>query len=183
MTAERLTWAETSDAAASELQAESGPAAKAKTTRRWLFHRGVVRIFARTADAIVISLVTVGLCMAAGIDIWIVSLAAALPYVLMPMVSVGGVWLAGGYRFRRGESIAGHLLRVALGASAVMGSAFLIALLAGLAHTELFGWLTTANALTLIALHANYLGIVRTATRRGNLSDKPRRIGDRRSGG
>jgi len=102
-----------------------------------------------------------------------VPLAAALPYVLLPVAGVGGVWLAGGYRFRYAESIAGHLLRVALGAFGTMGSVFLIALLAGSSHIELFARLTTAVALTLFALHANYIGAVRAVSRL---------LGDQRSG-
>jgi len=165
MTTERLAWAETPDAAAPQAPAESEPAARAKRVRhRRLFHRAM-RIFSRATDAIATSLVMIGLCVAAGIDIWTVPLAAALPYVLLPVVGVAGVWLAGGYRFRYAESIADHLLRVALGASVTMGSVFLIALLAGSTRTALFTQLTAAEALTLFALHANYSGALRAISR------------------
>ena len=135
MTAERLAWAETPDTAAPQAPAESEPAARAKRVRRRrLFHRAA-RIAARATDALATSLVMVGLCIAAGIDIWTAPLAAAVPYVLLPVAGVAGVWLAGGYRFRYAESLAGHLLRVVLGASVTMGSAFVIVLLAGSANT------------------------------------------------
>ncbi len=49
----------------------------------------------------------------------------------------------------------------------VMGLVFLLGAGAGLGRHQLFARLCAANALVLFALHANYLGVVRTATRRG----------------
>jgi hypothetical protein len=165
MTTERLAWAETPDAAALQALPGSEPAVSAKRARRRrVFHRSA-RIITRTTDALTTSLAMIGLCIAAGIDIWTVPLAAAMPYVLLPIAGVAGVWLAGGYRFRYAESIVGHLLRVVLGASVAMGSVFLIVLLAGSANTALFARLTAAEALVLFALHANYIRAVRSVSR------------------
>jgi polysaccharide biosynthesis protein PslA len=173
MRAERLAWAETPDAAASgkPVETEAAPVRANKVVRKRLIHRSAVRVIARAVDAIAIALVTTGLCIAAGIDVWVTPLAAVLPYALMPVAAVGGVWLAGGYRFRYAGSIPGHLLRVALGGSIVMGLVFLSALGMGSDDINLFAQLCAANALALFALHANYLGVVRTATRKGYLSD------------
>ncbi|HEV7692690.1 MAG TPA: exopolysaccharide biosynthesis polyprenyl glycosylphosphotransferase [Hyphomonadaceae bacterium] len=172
MRAERLAWAEKPDAAAADTTAETAAPARAnKVARKRLFHRSAVRVIARFIDAIAILLVTVGLCLAAGINVWITPLAAVLPYALMPAAGVAGVWLAGGYRFRYAGSIPGHLARVAFGASFTMGLVFLSALALGSDDIHLFSRLCAANALALFALHANYLGVVRTATRKGYLSD------------
>ncbi len=174
MRAERLAWADKPDLAASDnpVGGEAATPARAnKVARKRLFHRSAVRVIARTVDAVAVALVTAGLCLAAGIDVLVTPLAAVMPYALTPAAGVGGVWLAGGYRFRYAGSIATHLLRVALGGSIIMGLVFLSALALGSDDIELFARLCAANALALFALHANYLGIVRTATRKGYLSD------------
>src|SRR5690349_9115566 len=114
MRAERLAWAEKPDAAAG-VPADARPYAPGakmranKVARKRLFHRSAVRVIARVVDAIAVSLVTIGLCLAAGIDVWVTPLAAVMPYALMPAAGVGGVWLAGGYRFRYAGSIPKHL--------------------------------------------------------------------------
>jgi len=172
MRAERLAWADTPDAATREAPAVATPiSAPGRTKRRRLLHRGAVRTLARAADAIVVLLITAGLCLAAGIDIWRTPFAAALPFLLMPPALVAGVSIAGGYRFRYDEPLTGHLLRTALGASAIMGSVVLFAVLAGSANTPLFERLAMANFLAVVALHANLLGLVRAAMRSGYFSD------------
>ncbi|HVY90712.1 MAG TPA: sugar transferase, partial [Hyphomonadaceae bacterium] len=173
MRVERLAWSETADAV-DALQTDAERAAlapNAASRRRRLLHRSAVRVLARTIDAAAIALVTLGLCYSAGIDFLTVPFASALPYVLMPLAALGGVWLAGGYRFRYAGSILAHLLRVALGGSAAMGVVFLGAMLLGAGNLPLFSRLCAVNALALFALHANYLGAVRAATRKGFLSD------------
>jgi polysaccharide biosynthesis protein PslA len=171
MRAERLAWAETPKPAEPSLAADGELVAAPITRRRRLFHRSLVRTLARSVDAAAILLVTLGLCRAGGIDVWTTPLAAALPFVLMPLAGVAGVSLAGGYRFRYADSFAGHLCRVGFGASAIMGSVVLLAWLAGSSNVTLFARLAAANALAVFALHANYLAAVRAATRKGFLAD------------
>lgn len=171
MRAERLAWGETPKPAELSSQAEDAAAAPAVTRRKRLFHRSLVRAVARAIDATAILLVTIGVCRAGGIDVWTTPLAAALPFVLMPFAGVAGVSVAGGYRFQYAETFAGHLCRVGFGASAIMGSVVLAAWLAGSGNVALFARLAAANALAVFALHANYLGAVRAATRKGFLAD------------
>jgi polysaccharide biosynthesis protein PslA len=170
MRAERLAWGETPKPA-EQLLPEGAEAVSAVERRRRLFHRSLVRVLARVVDAIVILLVTIGLSRAAGVDVWTAPLAAALPFVLMPLAGIAGVSLAGGYRFRYAETFAGHLCRVGFGASAIMGSVLLFAWIAGSSNVELFARLAAANALAAFALHANYLAAVKAATRKGFLAD------------
>jgi polysaccharide biosynthesis protein PslA len=170
MRAERLAWVDSADAAHAKLAGdELAPASISR--RRRLFHRTIVRIAARVADLVAMMTVTIGLCIAAGIDIWTTPLAAALPFILTPFAGAAGISVAGGYRFHYAESFTGHLCRVAFGASAIMGTVFLAALLAGSSNLALFARLAAFNALAVFALHANYLGVVREAVRRGLLSD------------
>jgi Undecaprenyl-phosphate glucose phosphotransferase len=170
MRAERLAWAETS-AAKVDVERRQAAAAPAAPVRRRLFHRSAVRLLARTLDAIAVSLATIGLCFAAGVDVWNVSVATVLPYALLPIAAVAGVWAAGGYRFRCAGSMPEHLLRVALGAATALSVVFLLILVFAPTAAPLFARLGATNALALFALHANYLGVVRTATRQGYLSD------------
>ena len=87
MRAERLAWAET-PAAKVDVERRKPAAAAAGLVRRRFLHRGGVRVLARTIDAIAVSLVTIGLCFAAGYDVWNVSLAAALPFILLPVAAL-----------------------------------------------------------------------------------------------
>src|SRR5690242_17212881 len=171
MRAERLAWAE-KPAVKVDVERRQPPAAgPARHSRQRILHRGGVRVLARMLDALAVFLVTLGLCVAAGIKLWSVPVASALPYLAMPAAGVAAVWIAGGYRFRYAEAITTHLTRVALGATAAMSALFLTALVARSPELPLFAQLSTANAVALFALHANYLAIVRAATRKGYLSD------------
>jgi len=151
MRAERLAWAETQDVS-TDPTAETEHARPKKLRRSRLFHRNTVRQIARGTDAIALGLVTVGLCLSAGIDLMSTPFAVALPYVLMPVLGVAGVWVAGGYRFRFAEPIISHLAHVALGISLVMGAIFVIALMSGSSHISLYAKLGAANAPTISRL-------------------------------
>jgi polysaccharide biosynthesis protein PslA len=141
------------------------------TRRRRLMHRSGVRVLARGVDAVTVLVVTVGLCVAAGIDLWRLPLGMALPFVLLAPATVASCWIAGAYRFRYAGSVLLHLLRAAAGSAAGLGTVFLFALATGFPMPALFANVCIANALAVIALHANYLGVVRAATRKGHLSD------------
>jgi Undecaprenyl-phosphate glucose phosphotransferase len=180
MRAERLSWADTpessTESAAAPLARLEAVAASLETRspaarRSRFFHRSGLRYAARTLDLVAAVLVTLGLALAGGVDIWKAPLGQALPYALTPFAAFFGVRLAGGYRFRYAETIAAHLLRVGAGASAVM-----LAMFAGVVVTEaadpgLFAQIASANALALFALHANYVAGVRGLVRAGQLSD------------
>jgi len=173
MRAERLAWADRPRSTETGRR-ESDRHASAvvqKARRRRILHRSGIRIAARCADAAVVALVTIGLCLSSGVDLLAIPLGSALPYLLMPATCAAGIWAAGGYRFRYAEPVLSHLLRVAFGACAVMGLVFLLASFADPAQTPLLARLCAANALAVFALHANYLGMVRAATRKGHLSD------------
>ena len=147
-----------------------GPAGS-MTRRRRRMHRSSVRVLARGVDAVAVLVVTVALCVAAGIDLWRLPLGMALPFVLLAPATVASCWIAGAYRFRYAGSVAMHLLRAAAGSAAGLGAVFLFALASGFPMLALFANVCAANALAVIALHANYLGVVRAATRKGHLSD------------
>jgi polysaccharide biosynthesis protein PslA len=122
-------------------------------------------------DALGVLIVTLCLCIAVGVDLWRLPLGMALPFVLLAPATVAGAWIAGAYRFRYAGPVALHLLRAAAGSVAGLGAVFLLALATGFPQPALFANVCAVNALALIALHANYLGIVRAATRKGHLSD------------
>jgi Undecaprenyl-phosphate glucose phosphotransferase len=158
------------DSGRRESDRAAGEAAPA-TRRRRLIHRSTVRLLARGIDGLGVFTVTLCLCIAAGIDLWRVPLGAALPFVLLAPATVAGVWMAGGYRFRYAGSVSMHLLRAAVGCGAGLGGVFLFALATGFPLPVLFANVCAVNAVAVIALHANYLGVVRAATRKGHLSD------------
>jgi hypothetical protein len=141
--------------------------------RRWAFPSAFLGILARWIDAVAILVVTVGLCFAAGVDLWNSTFGASLPFALMPVVGVMGVHLAGGYHFHPDQPIAAHLLRAGAGALAAMASIFALVVISDDFHTGLYMLVCAPNAMTIFALHANYVGVARTAARNGILSDFP----------
>lgn len=173
MRAERLAWTDKPVAAITgRRESDRSQAASAqKTRRRRLLHRAGVRIAARVLDLLGAIAVTIGLCIGAGVDVWASPLGVALPFLAMPISGVAGVWLMGGYRFRYAEPLHTHLVRVVAGATAAPALVALLATMGGPAHSALLWNLCAASALTLFALHANYLGFIRAATRKGLLSD------------
>jgi hypothetical protein len=156
----------------SDAVSAAGETAKA-AMRRWAFPSTFLSIVARWLDALAIVLVTFGLCFAAGVDLWNVPFGVSLPFALMPIVGVMGVHLTGGYHFHPGQPIAAHLLRAGAGALAAMASIFALVVITGSLHTGLYMLVCAPNAMTIFALHANYVGVVRTAARNGFLSDFP----------
>ncbi len=141
--------------------------------RHWSIPSTFLSSLARWIDAVAILLVTVGLCFAAGVDLWNSSFGASLPFALMPVVGVMGVQLAGGYHFHPQQPIAAHLLRAGAGSLAAMASIFALVVISDDFQTGLFMLVCAPNAMTIFALHANYVGVVRTAARNGVLSDFP----------
>jgi Undecaprenyl-phosphate glucose phosphotransferase len=173
MRAERLAWIDRPKSVeAARRESDGRPAhVGSMTRRRRLIHRSGVRLLARAIDGVGVLVVTLCLCVGAGIDLWRLPLGMALPFVLLAPASVAGAWLAGAYRFRYAGSVAMHLLRAAAGSAAGLGAVFLLALATGFPMPALFANICALNALAVIALHANYLGVVRAATRKGLLSD------------
>jgi hypothetical protein len=147
----------------------------AAAMRRWAIPSTFLSILARWFDAAAILVVTVGLCFAAGVDLWNSSFGSSLPFALMPIVGVMGVQIAGGYHFHPDQPIAAHLLRAGAGALAAMASVFALVVISDdfQRQTGLYMLVCAPSAMTLFALHANYVGVVRTAARNGVLSDFP----------
>lgn len=156
----------------SDTVSAAGGTAKA-AMRRWAVSSTLLSAVARWLDAVAILLVTIGLCFAAGVDLWNSSFGASLPFALMPVAGVMGVHLAGGYHFHPDQPIAAHLLRAGAGALAAMASIFALVVLSDDFQTALYMLVCAPNAMTIFALHANYVGVVRTAARNGVLSDFP----------
>jgi hypothetical protein len=156
----------------SDAVSAAGETAKA-AMRRWAVPSTFLSIVARWVDAFAILVVTVGLCFAGGVDIWNSPFGASLPFALMPVCGVMGVQLAGGYHFHPQQPIPAHLLRVGAGALAAMAAVFALVVVSGSQHTGLYMLVCVPNAMTVFALHANYVGVVRTAARNGCLSDFP----------
>ena len=140
MRSERLTWADRPPAVeAGRRASDRGGAPIANVQRRWrLIDRAGVRVLARFADAIGVMLVTAVLCTSMGIDLWLLPLGAALPFILLPAGAVGGMWLAGAYRFGYAGQVAVHLLRATVGCVAGIGAVFLFALATGFPLPALF---------------------------------------------
>lgn len=173
MRVERLAWTDKPQTTA-EGRRESDKAAPVvvqPSRRKRFLHRSGIRIVTRFVDALAVALVTLALCASEGVDLMAIPLGVALPYLMMPAMCVFGVWASGGYRFRYAGSVVGHMARVAFGASGAMSVVFLIVSLAHPSKAAMFIQLCAVNALAVFALHANYLGMVRAATRKGQLSD------------
>ncbi|MDZ4760433.1 MAG: exopolysaccharide biosynthesis polyprenyl glycosylphosphotransferase, partial [Alphaproteobacteria bacterium] len=130
-----------------------------------------VRLAARTLDILAVSSLSLLFCAAAGVDLAAATLTEALPFALLPAAGVAGVWLSGGYRFRYGEPVALHLLRIAAGVAAATAIAGAVAGAADTTAVRTAGPAAAATAVTLFALHANYLAVMRALTRAGWLSD------------
>jgi hypothetical protein len=156
---------------AAKARVEVGKSDAAGRVRRAFIRRSGIRVLACILDIIAVSLVTIGLCSAAGYDAWHVPVTTAAPFALLPVLCVAGVWIAGGYRFQHPHPIPKHMFRVALGAVTAMSIVFLAVLVFALDQASLFARLCVANALVVFALHGNYLGVVRTARRNGYVSD------------
>ncbi len=176
MRPQRLTWAELPET--DRLVSAIAPALRAKATiptsparQQRFFHRSAIRLASRALDAAATATLTLLLCMAAGIDPLRASVAQALPYFLLPASAIGGVWLAGGYRFRYDGSIPSHLTRTAVGGTIAMAIVYLLSAATGSMNTVIFARCAAANALALFALHATYLACTRALTRAGQLSD------------
>lgn len=173
MRAERLAWTDRPqdlDKGRRESDRARTPVQQSKLRRR-IIRRGGVRVLARLADAIAVGVVTLCLCVAAGIDLWRLPLGLALPFLLLAPTTLAGLGVAGAYRFRFAEPVATHLARVVAGCIAGIGAVFLFALATRFPDAALFANVCAVNALAIFALHANYLGLVRAATRKGLLSD------------
>lgn len=173
MRAERLAWTDRPKAVtAGRRESDAAGAAPARMTRRRrLIHRSSLRIIARLVDAVGLYIVTLCLAYAAGLDVWTLPVLAALPLFLSPLAIVGGVWALGGYRFRYAGQVAAHLMRAIGGTTMGVGATLALAYLTGFPLPALLLNICAVNALAVVSLHANYLGMVRAATRKGHLSD------------
>lgn len=173
MRAERLGWADrprTVDAERRESDRASATASHVSRRKR-VIHRSSIRLITRCVDAVALFLVVLGLTYSHGIDLWRLPVLLALPFLLLPVIAVTGVYVAGGYRFRYAGPVAAHLMRATAGGALGLAAAFGLSQATGFPLPMLFANVCAICALTIVALHANYLGIVRAATRRGALSD------------
>ncbi len=173
MRGERLAWADRPRAVtAGRRESDAGASAPVRMMRRKrLIHRSSIRIVARLIDVTALYAVTLSLAYSAGLDVWGLPVLFALPLFLLPAAVVAGVWIAGAYRFRYAEAVAGHLLRAVAGAALGLCAIIVLALLISFPLPAMLVNICAVNALALVSLHANYLGIVRAATRKGHLSD------------
>ncbi len=173
MRAERLAWTDRPKAVTTgRRKSDSAAAAPARVTRRRrLIHRSSVRILARLVDVAALYTVTLCLAYSAGLDVWGLPVLAALPVFLAPLAIVGGVWAMGGYRFRYAGQVAAHLLRAVAGTVLGVGATLLLAYVTRFPLPAMLLNICAVNGLAVAALHANYLGMVRAATRKGHLSD------------
>jgi len=173
MRVERLGWTDRPLVVHAERrESDRAPAAMSHVSRRKrLIHRSSIRLITRGVDVAGLFLVVAALTYSHGIDLWHLPVLLALPFLLLPVIAMAGVYAAGGYRFRYAESVATHLLRATTGGVAGLSVAFLLSLATGFPLPMLFANVCAVAALALVALHANYLGLVRAAVRRGALSD------------
>jgi Undecaprenyl-phosphate glucose phosphotransferase len=172
MRAERLGWIDRPQVVDVERRASDSASALTHVSRRKRFiHRGSIRLITRGVDAVALFVVVLALTYSRGVDLWQLPVMLALPFLLLPVAAVAGIYVAGGYRFRYAGSVAAHLLRATAGGAAGLAVAFGLSLATGFPLPMLFANVCAVCALAIVALHANYLGIVRAATRRGSLSD------------
>ena len=173
MRGERLAWADRPKAVtAGRRESDVSATTPARMTRRKrMIHRSSIRIIARAIDVAGLFAVTLTLAYAAGLDVWALPVLMALPLFLLPPVILASVWMAGAYRFRYAEAVAAHLLRTVAGTTLGVGAVLLLALLIGFPLPAMLINICAVNALAIVSLHANYLGVVRAAMRKGHLSD------------
>ena len=173
MRAERLGWADRPQVVDAERRVSdrAGVSVTHVSRRKRLIHRSSIRLITRAVDAIALFIVVLALTYSHGVDLWRLPVLLALPFLLLPVLTVAGVYVAGGYRFRYAGSVAAHLLRATVGGAVGLGAGYLLSLATGFPLPLLFANVCAICALMLVALHANYLGMVRAATRRGVLSD------------
>ena len=173
MRGERLAWADRpKTVTAGRRESDASTMTPARMTRRKrLIHRSSIRIIARIVDVAALYAVTLSLAYAAGLDVWGLPVLMALPLFLIPPAVIAGIWITGAYRFRYAEPIAGHLLHAVAGTILGVSAALSLAYLIGFPLPVLLINICAVNALAVVSLHANYLGVVRAATRKGHLSD------------
>ena len=173
MRGERLAWADRPrTVTAGRRESDVDATASARMTRRKrLIHRSSIRIITRVIDVVGLYAVTLCLAYSTGLDVWSLPVLLALPLFLMPPTMLAGIWIAGAYQFRYAESVAGHLMRAVAGTTLSVCAILLFAFLIAFPLPALLINICAINALAVVSLHANYLGVVRAATRKGHLSD------------
>ena len=118
----------------------------------------------------------VGLCVIAasglGLHVLELSLGTVLPFMILPPLTVWGVWSAGGYRFPFTEKILTHLLRVMTGAGLSLGALMGVSLLAGLGPNALYlGGTCLLAGVGVLSLHAHHVAWMKHLIRKGRLSE------------
>ncbi len=120
-------------------------------------------------DLLLVSLVVWTLARANGIELWPMQAPVSAFCFSLPIVIVVGAWSAQRFSFRHAFSFRSHLMRSAAGglAAAVFALALYLGISGDAVSIPVF---IVASGLVLVcALHANYLGVVRSLTRSGIL--------------
>lgn len=118
-------------------------------------------------DLIVCTPVLWALARGAAVELWPADSPIALFYLLLPLLVVAGAWAAQAFGFSHARSFILHLMRTGAGAVIVILFAAAGLLLATPAADEHLVQIGGCAVVLICALHANYLGVVRSLIRMG----------------
>lgn len=137
-----------------------------------IMDRKAIRLGARIIDFL--GLVALCLIAASGLGTGILEmpLGTVLPYMVLPPLTVWGVWSAGGYRFPFTEKILAHLLRILTGAGLTIAGLVGFSYLTGLGANVLYlGGVGLMGGIGVMALHAHHVAWMKHLIRAGRLSE------------
>lgn len=125
---------------------------------------------AMTLDVLVVSLLTWTVARAGGLSLWPAEEPLAVLCLAVPLITLFGAWVSLGFSFRHAHAFASHLGRTAAGSTALLLGALALYLgISGAAASDAV-FIAALAVIGICALHANYLGVVRTLARAGVFS-------------
>lgn len=121
-------------------------------------------------DLLIISLLVWAVARSGGVSLWPADEPLSLLCLTLPLATLFGAWVSLGFSFRHAHAFIAHLGRTAAGATAMLLGVLALYLgMSGEAAADAF-FLSVIAVVGVCALHANYVGVVRTLARAGIVS-------------
>lgn len=121
-------------------------------------------------DLLIISLLVWAVARSGGVSLWPADEPLSVLCLALPLATLFGAWVSLGFSFRHARTFTTHLGRTAAGATALLLGVLALYLgLSGDAAGDAF-FLCVIAVVGICALHANYVGVVRTFARAGVVS-------------
>ncbi|MAP95809.1 MAG: hypothetical protein CMK07_12735, partial [Ponticaulis sp.] len=140
--------------------------------RQSVLDRKTIRIGARVIDILGLCFLTLFAMSGLSGSFLDVPLGVAIPYLVLPIVTVWGMWSAGAYRFAFTERILDHLAKVLLGGGLSIAAIYGVSLIFDLGGSQLYlAGSLLVGGVTLTAAHAHHVSWMKHLIRNGSLSE------------